>query len=311
MKGEAAKGIRDRVCEALTLNRRPGFHFSGYFFGLTWPRIGSDDIVEEMVPGPHCVDARGAVHFPAVGVMVDTALATAARLAIPLGARMATVHLNAQFTGLDARGKLRMGAKFEGFSVGGAVPQALSKGVLYLDKKPYCHASATFVVLPPPARAKLAPLPWQVAPQPPPEPLTPEVMDADERAVLAACERALVHTSRRESFSEHFWDLKPAHSNEGADCRIDVGPHHANRVGHVQGGILLGVAAATACAAVPRHPMLSNIATWYISPGEGHTLAVRSRMVHTGRSFAVVRTEVRNADDTLVLEAVSNHASNR
>jgi len=38
---------------------------------------------------------------------------------------------------------------------------------------------------------------------------------------------------------------------------------------------------------------------------------VRSKIVHEGRSFAVVKTEVRNADRSLVLEAVSNHASQK
>ena len=33
--------------------------------------------------------------------------------------------------------------------------------------------------------------------------------------------------------------------------------------------------------------------------------------MHAGRSFAVVRTEIRNADGSLVLEAVSNHASRK
>jgi methyl-accepting chemotaxis protein len=32
-------------------------------------------------------------------------------------------------------------------------------------------------------------------------------------------------------------------------------------------------------------------------------------VLHAGRSFAVVRTEVRNADGTRVLEVVSNHAA--
>ena len=308
---DTADAIRERVCAALALNRRPGFHFPGYFFETTWTHFGKNDIVQEMAVGPHCVDTRGAIDFLALGVMIDSALSTAPRLVITPGARMATVHLDAQFTGLDARGKFRMGAQFEGFSVGKTVPQALSKGVLSMDDKPFCHATATFVVLPPPPRARLAPLPWQAPPQAPPAPLRPEEMDADERAVLAACERALAHASAEESFSEHFWDVRPKEVNEGADCTVALGPQHRNRVGHVQGGLLLALAAATACKAALRHPALCNIGSWYISPGQGETLVVRSRIVHAGRSFAVVRTEIRNADGALVHEAVSNHASHQ
>jgi acyl-CoA thioesterase len=80
-------------------------------------------------------------------------------------------------------------------------------------------------------------------------------------------------------------------------------------VGHVQGGLLLGLAAITARAAAPRHPQLSAVAAWYISPGQGRALKIASKRFHEGRSFAAVRTEVRNADGTRVLEVVSHHAA--
>ena len=101
----------------------------------------------------------------------------------------------------------------------------------------------------------------------------------------------------------------PRATSGGASCRVPISPQISNRVGHVQGGILLGLAEATASAAVPRHSAVSTISAWYISPGQGTALSVRSRVVHAGRSFAVVRTEIRNADRRLVLEAMSNHAS--
>jgi acyl-coenzyme A thioesterase PaaI-like protein len=90
---------------------------------------------------------------------------------------------------------------------------------------------------------------------------------------------------------------------------VKIGPQIGNRVGHVQGGILLGLAQATASAAVPDHPAVSTVSAWYISPGQGKSLSVRSKVVHAGRSFAVVRTEIRNTDRSLVFEAMSNHAS--
>ena len=39
------------------------------------------------------------------------------------------------------------------------------------------------------------------------------------------------------------------------------------------------------------------------------TLKIRSRRIHEGRSFAAVRTEIRNADGSRVLEVVSHHAA--
>jgi acyl-coenzyme A thioesterase PaaI-like protein len=307
----AADSVRERVLQALALNRAPGFHFPGYFLGLEWPHIGSDEVVETMRAGPHCVDANGKVHLAALGVMLDTALATAPRLVIEPGARQATVHLHAQFTGNPAKGDLRMTSRLEGFSAGDAVRQSLARGELHADGRPVAYGTATFVVLPPPKGVKLAPLPWQETHRPSPQPLAPSQLDASERKVVAACDKALADARQGASFVEHFWRALPVTTKDGARCRVAIGAHLGNRVGHVQGGILFGLAAATACAAVPRHAMLSSVSAWFISPGEGDALRIRSRIVHGGRSFAVVRTEVTSGTGDRVLEATSHHAARR
>lgn len=304
--------IRQRVREALHLNRAPGFHFPGYLLALDWPHVGADKIVETMRAGPHCVDREGHVHIAALGVLVDTALASAPRLVIERGARQATVHLNVQFTGAPARGELHMETKLEGFSASDAVRQSLARGDLYSDGKAIAYGTATFVVLPPPQGVRLAPLPWQEQRRPEARALPLEDMDASEREVYAACERALAASGSGDaSFIERFWDALPVRTRDGARCRVKIAPQHGNRVRHVQGGILFGLAAATAHAAVPRHPMLSNVSTWFVSPGQGDVLKIRSKVIHAGRSFAVVNTEIRTGEGALVLQAMSNHAASR
>src|SRR5665647_1317905 len=101
--GDAA-GIRRQVLLGLAGNRTPGFHFPGHFLQLDWPRIGADAIVETMRAGAHCRNADGGINLATLGMMLDTALATAPRLKIETGARQATVQLSAQFTGHPARG---------------------------------------------------------------------------------------------------------------------------------------------------------------------------------------------------------------
>lgn len=309
VSGPEADFIRRRVLEGLALNRAPGFHFPGYFLAIEWPHLGQDSVVEAMQPGPHCCDAAGNVHPAALGVMIDTALATAPRLVIDPGARQATVQLNVTFTGHPARGPLRMETKLEGFSAGTAVRQSLARGELYADGKPVAYGHGSFVVLPPPPSVQLAPLPWQAAERRAPSALTPEELDTSEREVYRAAEKALAAAQSDHSFIEHFWDAIPRPARDGAQCRVKIGPHLGNRVRHVQGGILFGLAALTAQAAAPRHPMLSGISAWFVSPGQGDRLAVRSKAIHAGRSFAVVRTEVRTSAGALVLEAVSHHAA--
>jgi acyl-coenzyme A thioesterase PaaI-like protein len=136
-----------------------------------------------------------------------------------------------------------------------------------------------------------------------------EDLRPDERAILDACDSALRRADGQRTFIEHFWNAMPQAVDKGAHCRVGIGPQHGNRVGHVQGGLLLGLAAVTAQAAAPRHPRLSAISAWFISPGQGASLDITSRPFHEGRSFAGVRTEIRNADGSRVLEVVSHHAS--
>ncbi|MFN7087784.1 MAG: acyl-CoA thioesterase domain-containing protein [Burkholderiales bacterium] len=305
-----AEAIRRQVLRGLAGNRTPGFHFAGYFLQLAWPRIGDTSVDETMTPGPHCLDADGELDLAALGVMIDTALATAPRLRIAPGARQATVQLNVQFTGHPARGELLMTSELLGFSEGTAVRQSLATGTLFAQGKPVCYANATFMLLPAPEGVKLAPLPWQRESDGTTDaPLELKDLGPDERAVMRACDAALKRADNRRAFIEHFWSVLPEATAHGARCSVKNGPHIGNRVGHVQGGILLGLAAATAKTAVPRHPMLSGIAAWFVSPGKGKTLRVRSKVVHAGRSFAVVRTEIKTTDGKRVLEVVSDHAA--
>ena len=86
------------------------------------------------------------------------------------------------------------------------------------------------------------------------------------------------------------------------------GMHVGNRVGHAQGGLLVGLGAATANAALPASWRLAAISAWFVSPGEGAELVARSTLWHQGRDTAVVRTEIGGEGDRRALEMVSAHA---
>jgi acyl-coenzyme A thioesterase PaaI-like protein len=305
-----ADAIRRQVLLALAENRTPGFHFPGHLLGCGWPRIGDNELEQTMLGHPLSRNVDGTTNLAAFCVLLDTALATASRLKIERGARQATVHLHAQFTGSPLRGELKAHTRMGGYTTGAAARQSLTSGTLHAGGVPVCHASGTFVVLPPPPGVNLAPLPWQRDDGgAPAAPLEPRALDREERAVLRACDAALRRADGRHAFIEHFWGILPTATDRGARCTVKLGPQHANRVRHVQGGLLLGLAAITARAAAPGHPQLSAIAAWYISPGQGRTLKIVSKRFHEGRSFAAVHTEIRNADGSRVLEVVSHHAA--
>ena len=68
---------------------------------------------------------------------------------------------------------------------------------------------------------------------------------------MRAAQAALTRDDGAHSFIERFWESAEARRG-GATCRVKIGAQIGNRVGHVQGGILLGIAQATARRAVPQ-----------------------------------------------------------
>src|SRR4051812_30641511 len=107
--------LRTRLLSALAASREPGFHLPGYFLQMKWPHMAGRTAVQAMSSGEHCVDATGAAHPAVVGILVDGALSMAPRLVIEPGARMATVHMDIQYTGRAARDALSAEATLEGF----------------------------------------------------------------------------------------------------------------------------------------------------------------------------------------------------
>jgi uncharacterized protein (TIGR00369 family) len=136
-----------------------------------------------------------------------------------------------------------------------------------------------------------------------------EIVELDENELEAVrrCRRAERAASAEHPFIEHFWCGVPLRDEGKARLAVKVAPHLGNRVGQVHGGVLLGAAARVASAAVPDTMTLSNITAWFIKPGEAPALKVRSAVVQRGRSLAVVRTQIVNAEGKLVLEATSQH----
>ncbi|MBL8379578.1 MAG: PaaI family thioesterase [Burkholderiales bacterium] len=262
-----------------------------------------------MIPyGAHCDDGRGRMELTAALMTLDAALGTATRLFIRPGERIATAQLYAQFTGAPLEGDFEVKSRFAGQTQGDAVGQLLSSATATMDGQTVCHGNAAFVRLPPPPGTRsLAPLPWQSTGRTDAPVLMPADLDEREARILARCETVL--NDGAANFLRRFWDITPAADDDGATCRVAPGPHMANRVGHVQGGILLGLAAHTAMAAAPRHTVLSNLSAWFISPGRGAHLTCRSAPLHAGRSFAVVKSEIVGEDGARVLEMVTAHAT--
>ena len=305
------QAIRERVLRAIAANRIPGVNFPGHFLDIEWLKVSSGNAYARLAAGPHCTDANGALDIVVLGILADNMLAAVSRTGAAPGVRLGTIHLQLQFTGETAVGDIDAASHLLGRTGGAKLQQLLSSSTISANGKPVWHASGEYALLDPPPGVTLGPLPWERTEPAPVLPVDPDKLDPPERAILEASDAALAKASAHTSFIQHLWGGTPRRKTHGASNRVMIGPHIANRVGHVQGGILIGLAAGNACAAAPASMMLSNLSAWYISPGRGAALRIESRILHAGRTITVVRTEIKTAAGERVIEAVSNHVARK
>ena len=300
--------ILGQVLRGIALNREPGFHFPGNFLEISFERVTPAETRLTLEPGPHCVDADGQTNIGALALLADLALAASIRAGLERATRLATVSMSLQFTGTPGKGSLDAASAFEGFFSGGAARQGLSRVAISSGSRQICFGSGAFMALDPPQGVTLHPVPQRRRGE-----RASAVAEADltraEREILRRAETALATPdAESDSFIRRFWGYRSRSVRGGASAVMKNGLHIGNRVGHAQGGIMLGLAASTAGASLPQHWALSGISAWYVSPGEGATLKARSKIIHHGRVTVVIRTEVTSGEGRRVLEAVTTHS---
>lgn len=299
-----AADIRDRVLRAIALNREPGFHFAGNFAQISFDRTDPEDTHVSVATGPHTDDRDGRANIGVIAMLADMALAACVRGGMDPSTRLATVSMSLQFTGVPARGPLQAASRFEGFHGAGAARQAQSRLVLHGADGAVCHGHGAFMPLEPPPGFKLFPMPRGARAAPA---IAERDMTREERTLVKHAEATLAGGD--EDFLRRFWGFADARrTKRGAACVLKNGMHVGNRVWHVQGGILVGLAASTAAAALPPNWTMTGIAAGFVSPGLGRALRAAAKVVHHGMVTAVVRTQVLGPGRRPVLEALTTHA---
>lgn len=297
--GQAKIGaIRRRVLRGIALNRQPGLHFPGNFLDVSFDKLARRESRLSIAQGPWNTASDGQVDLGSLAILADLGLAACIRMNIGpdgLARRLATVSMSLQFTGARRVGLLRATGNFEGFMKDGAGQLGMSRVRVVGDEGLVCYGTGTFMALKPPAGVVLHPVPLRTHRSPDPARLRETDLSAYERTILKAAETAL----RKKSFIEGFWG--------GSRGLMKNGSHTGNRVGHAQGGLLVGLAANAAAKALSHSWKLSGLTALYISPGEGTLLTAKTTIVHQGRLTAVLRTEIQGRKR--VLEVVSTHAA--
>jgi uncharacterized protein (TIGR00369 family) len=302
--------IRRRVLRAIALNRTPGLHFPGNFLELSFDRVASDDTRVSYETGPHCADAHGGTDIGSLAILADFALGTAVRADLDPATRLATVSMTLELGAAPRAGIVRAASRCHGFVGEGEGRTGRSRVVIEVAGGEIGYGSGVFMVLKPPPQRTLHPVPLRKRGDAAPAPLAEQDLAPEELRILRHAEQALERAARsRQPFIRQFWGFLPQAVRGAAACVMPVGPHVGNRVGYVQGGVLLGLAAVTAAAALPDTWTLSAIAAAFISPGEGSSLKAQANVVHHGRRVSVIRTEITRSDGRRVLEVMSTHAA--
>ena len=305
---EDKKFIRQQTLRAISSNRAPGMHFAGYFLRFTRQRFETDGVAFTVEPGPHCADADGVVNRVALLYSADMTLAAANRVFTDPNLRTATLMLRVEFTGEPARGTLEVNGLGSGFVPRTALPESVAAGSLKCNGREVVRMSGTWVAPPAPKGVTMRGLPWEGGEDGTQWPLLKKSeLDAVEKDVVRRVEKAM-RVAQNGDLLASLCNPSVKRTKTGASGRLPVGMHIGNRVGHVQGGFLINAALVTAEAAVPAHPLLTGASAWYISPGQGKVISVRSTVLQSGRNIAVVRTELFGEGRKRVLEVVSNHA---
>jgi uncharacterized protein (TIGR00369 family) len=303
-----SENILTRTRESLVRNRRAGFHFLDNFLGLTFDTHVDAVSHASMAVGEHCTDADGDVVFPALCVLADMALGRTVYAVVDRRHRLATISLQLQFSGVRPRGHLDAQATFRGFSQGGLSRQGLTSLSLFSGNEEVCFGGGSFIVLEPPPGFGTKPRPEDV-----------DVPDADllgaeltpvESAILNDARAALEHAKLSgEPFFPAFLGINATRNSLGAICTVQNTPQLANRVGHVQGGILLGIAEIAARTALPAGWLLQGITACYVRPGNDTTLTALAQIVHLGKRTAAVRSVISDTSGRPVLETLVSYVA--
>ena len=292
--------IRERVLRAIALNREPGFHFTGNLAEVSFESTAAEAARVTLAPGPHVVEHDGQVNIGLVAMLVDMALAASIRAKLHPATRLATVSMALQLTGARMEGELHATGEFQGFIGSGDSRQGLARMKLEGAAGTLAFAQGAFMPLEPPPGVASFPLPRNPRSPPASSDLTPE-----ERKILKHADACLA--AGDVDFIRRLLGYAPKRTKTGASGTMKNGAHVSNRVGHVQGGLLMGFAATTATEALASRWMLSSIYALFVSPGQGAALRARSKVVHQGMLTAVVRTEITGPGGRRVLDATTTH----
>jgi acyl-coenzyme A thioesterase PaaI-like protein len=313
MKTNAQDNMRSRilseVMRGIGQNRVPGYHFTGNFFGTTFGKVDAGETLVNMAPGPHSTTDEGGISLGGLALLADIAMGTTIRANGDAAQRLVTARMHLEFSDSVANAPVTASSRYRRNFGHGIGRQHLSEVSICKGKDLICYGSGSFIAVPVPlGTPPLAPFPWR-HPYDPPVTLPPyDELSDEERQIYQHAEEIInIHGSDTGRFIHAFLGFAPYRTSKRARAVMPNGPHVANRVGHLQGGLQLALAALTANTAMEGSWKLDSITGSFIRSGTGEFFVAESTIIHEGRLTAVVRTQITEAG-RLLFESLSTHS---
>lgn len=272
--------------DAVARTRALGMHYYGHLLGITSSRPDGGRPRPHLHPDPAVIP--GVVPPVALATVADLAVGSAVRAALGAGRRLGTVSFTLHHIGASARAPVS------------AEPNLLwadpdtGNGLARCDLRDargelVAAAQGWFLALPVPDGRHLPLLPWEREPAPTIEAVGEDDLDERERAAVRATLRAHERardrgTSIGEELTCPLWSES---TDEGTVLgSLRAGPEVSNRVGHVQGGALYGVALAAAARAVGPGMEVAEGHYQFVRPADGGQIDVEGAVLRRGRGAA-------------------------
>lgn len=291
-----------QVLRALHAARTPGWMFPAHLLDVFFEQpVSEDGAIALMHIGDHCRDASGRVSTAAVSLLADVCMAAAVRGRVGKSVRVATVSMRLSFNQRPRKGRLRAIAKVQFLPTDRAVATAVVVVRISDDEERLCvTGEATFAVLENKQGTAQHPLPIQST-------LTAtldstELTDEEREVWRRAC---TCESSGLEAL-ESFWSLSSSceeMTGEGGQWTVDIAKHNTNRVGHLQGGVLLALLARASQATVKTDFELGDIYVQYLDSVSGPQALIQSKALRSGRNTAFMHVTMSSAQGQLLATA--------
>ncbi|HEY8369790.1 MAG TPA: PaaI family thioesterase [Thermodesulfobacteriota bacterium] len=290
---------------AIRRNRHRRLHLYGHFLELGWHVVRPGTVRATLPVTRRLWDDRGVVAATPIATLADVAMGLALRSRRQAtGMRFATASLDIHHAEAPRSGRVTAVATV--FAAEGSLGLVRCE-VTAPGARPVALATGAFLCRPLPAGIEAPDLRVvkRMATRPPAEGPWDAGLSAEERRFVVDLGRALERQLGAADPFAAYLGIEVLDAPQGeARIRLPAAATVANRVGHVQDGVLHGLAALACGRAAGGRPR--GVSVRFLRPAATGTVTAAARVVHTGREVAVVQCDLTDDEGRLVATATAS-----